>query len=892
MALSPGSRLGPYEILDAIGVGGMGEVYRARDTRLNRDIALKVLPALVADDPERLARFHREAQVLASLNHPHIAQIHGFEDAPSAGAGQPRGPHALVMELVEGPTLADRIAEGPIPLADALAIARQIAEALEAAHEKGIVHRDLKPANVKVRPDGTVKVLDFGLAKALGPDGSGASGDVMNSPTLTARSTQLGMILGTAAYMAPEQAKGRAVDKRADIWAFGVVLFEMLSGQRAFKGDDVSDVLAAVLRQEIDWSDLPKDTPPRVKRLLQRCLARDPKQRLRDIGDAFLEIDAPDEPASATAAAAVAPAPRPGAPGRWLPWAIAAVAVVASTAWALWPAPAPPPPIVTRARVVLKDFAAFVDLSHDGTRLAYAVAGGPNSAYLALRSMDQFGAEPIPGGDGGAFPVFSPDGQWIAYDTLDTPRKIKKIPVTGGTSITLCDGDFFSGGDWGADDAIVFSGPKGLMRVSAAGGTPETLTTVDAAKKEVAHVRPQFLPGGRQLLFTVNGADGPHFALFDLKRGGYQIVAKGGLNGRYVASGHLTYVRDATLFALPFDLAHLAVVGQEVPVVEGISTNGPDGTADYTVSDSGLLVYSAVDSSSHGTTLAWVDRKGTTTVLLGQSTASWGTGRLSPDGRHVANGIDGASGRDIWTLDVERGTTTRLTFDGGADFPLWTPDGKRIVYSATVGGKAGLYTVLADGSGKPQLLLATDSPATPSSFTSDGRTLIFDQTAGGRRQINVVEFPLAGGAASGPHPLHEASSSESNGQVSPDGRWIAYESLESGTHDVYLQPFPGPGAKARVSAGGGYSSRWSHDGRTLYYWANQPPSRFEAVTVQNGVLGAPEELFQVLSGTTWDVTPTADRFLIERTTGGTGSTLATVTNWFAELKRRAPVKGK
>src|SRR5262245_24742893 len=442
MNLAPGPRLGPYEVIDALGAGGMGEVYRARDAKLGRDVALKVLPPSFASDPDRLARFHREAQVLGALNHPNIAQIYGFEDSGAT--------HALVMELVEGPTLADRIQEGPVPLSEALAMAKQIAAALEAAHEQGIVHRDLKPANVKVRPDGTVKVLDFGLAKAMDPTSS-SDLNVMNSPTLTQRATQLGMILGTAAYMAPEQAKGKTVDRRADIWAFGVVLFEMLAGERAFKGDDVSDVLAAVLRQDIDWRALPPDTPPRVRRVLERCLERDPKQRLRDIGDVWIGMDEPDMPA-VPAAATVSTAPR-SALWRWLPWGVAIAAGFAGIAWGLSRRAEPASPLVTRSAQVIKDLTLFVAASRDGTRIAYAVAGGQNSiAGIVLRMLDQFDGRVVPGTEGGAFPLFSPDGQWIAYGDI-SDQKIKKIPISGGTSIALCEGSFQSGGAW-SDDGV------------------------------------------------------------------------------------------------------------------------------------------------------------------------------------------------------------------------------------------------------------------------------------------------------------------------------------------------------------------------------------------------------------------------------------------------------
>ena len=929
MALNAGDRLGPYEVTGAIGAGGMGEVYKARDSKLNRDVALKVLPMSLAADADRLARFRREAQVLAALNHPHIAQIYGFEDSGST--------HALVMELVDGPTLAEIIAghghaasaavapsesapaagAGVGPRADgvksrgatasgggapralevdeALRIARQIADALEAAHERGIVHRDLKPANIKVRPDGTVKVLDFGLAKAADP--ASMSGiEVANSPTLTARATQLGLILGTAAYMAPEQARGKVVDKRADIWAFGVVLYEMLTGQRVFDGDDVSDVLAAVLRQEVDWKALPVETPPGVRRLLTRCLERDPKHRLRDIGDAWLEIDGGSDSAAATSAAMPASAvgPGPSRAGRIVPWAAAAVIAAGSLGWALLRTPPPPARHVTRAIVTTKGTSIFVALSRDGTRLAYNALAGSNNASLMLRMMDQFDGKPIPGSDGAAVPLFSPDGQWIAYSTLDSPRKIRKIPVTGGTSITICDGDLFGGADWSEDDTIIFGNPTGLMRVPAAGGTPQALTKIDKTKNEAGHIRPQFLPGGKQILFTVLQSTAPdeaQFAVLDLATGAHKTIAKGGFNGRYAPSGHLTYVRNGTLFALPFDLGRQSAAGAEVPVVEGISSLGPDGTADYTFSAAGLLVYVNGDTSTAGTILAWADRTGKTEPLPGQSQRRWGTGRLSPNGRIVANGIQSVEkDRDIWVFDVERGTPTRLTFGGFNDNPIWSPDGTRVVYAARQ-GKAGLYSVVVDGSGKPELVATADS-VTPTSFAPDGKTVLFDQVGPDkRRQIFTVSMPV-NGQASRPAPLHEGAASEVNAQVSPDGRWVAYQSAETGAPEIYIQPFPRPGAKTRISTQGGTSPRWSRNGRELFYWGNVPATLM-AVDISAGAViqpGPPRPLFQLLAGTTWDVTPAPDRFLIEQTSQTTGSKIATVTDWFEELRLRAPAK--
>ena len=883
MALTPGTRLGPYEIVAAIGAGGMGEVYRARDSKLNRDVALKVLPESFSGDAERLARFHREAQVLGSLNHPNIAQIYGFEDSGAT--------HALVMELVEGPTLADRIAQGAIPVDEALLIARQIADALEAAHEQGIVHRDLKPANVKVRDDGMVKVLDFGLAKALDPMSS-PGGDVMNSPTLTARATQLGVILGTAAYMAPEQAKGRTVDRRADIWAFGVVLFEMLAGQRAFKGDDISDVLAAVLRQEIDWTALPAGTPQKIRRVLERCLERDPKRRLRDIGDVWIGMDVPDAPLPAAATAAPLQA---SLLARVLPWVAAIVIAGLSITWALLRTPAPAQALVTRASQSLKEVSLFANVSRDGTRIAYVVAGNANNSLgIALRMLDQFEGKIVPGTEDGAFPLFSPDAEWIAYVDIKDGN-IKKIPVTGGTAITLCAGNFASGGAWGDDNTIVFSGAKGLLRVSADGGTPEPFTAVDSAKGETAHVRPQFLPGGRQLLFTVTSSEGAQFAVRDLDKDGHRVVAKGGINGQYVESGHLTFVRGTTLFAMPFDLARLEVAGGEVPVVENVSTLGPDATGDYSVSTAGLLVYFS-SPGSQGTTLAWADRAGVTKPLPGKSTQMWGTGRLSPDGHFVANGIDSdKGGRDIWTFDVERGTLTRLTFGGQNDFPIWSPDGRRVVYSGTVDGKFGLYSVPADASAKATLILATETSPTPTSFTPDGKTLVFDQKLPDKpTQVYVLPVPLDGQSGQ-PKPLHDAAGVERTALVSPDGRWVAYVSFESGAAEVYVLPFPGPGPKQRISLNGGDKPRWSRDGRELFYWANVPNEKLMVVDITTTPAfraGAPRELYQQLSTTTWDTSPDRNRFLVELSSRQNGSTLAVVTNWFDELRRRAPPKTK
>jgi serine/threonine-protein kinase len=883
MPLTSGTRIGSYELAGAIGAGGMGEVYRARDTKLGRDVALKVLPALVASDPERLARFRREAQMLAALNDPHIAQIYGFEDSGNT--------HALVMELVDGPTLAERIAAGPVPIPDALSIARQIATALDAAHERGIVHRDLKPANVKVRDDGTVKVLDFGLAKALGPEGPNATADVANSPTMTAHATEMGMILGTAAYMAPEQAKGRPVDKRADIWAFGVVLFEMLTGRRLFEGEDASEILAAVLRQEIDWSRLPDRTPPAIRHLLRRCLERDRKARLRDIGDALSDLDAPADPTASPVTHSRL--------SRALPWIIATLAVLAVAGVLAWARsrPSAPPAGVIRANVLIQGYAGFVAVSHDGRQIAYSSLGA-NGASLVRRRMDELASQPIAGSETGITPLFSPDSQWIAYTTLTQPQRIKKIPVAGGTPITICDGSLFAGGTWTDDDHLIFGGNRGLMRVPASGGAPESLTTVDKDKGEIFHLWPQVLPGERQLLFTVVTGGGAEFAVLDLANHQYRTIAKGGIGGRYVGNGYLTYVRDSTLYAVPFDARRLAVAGDEIPVVQGVTMPERSAIADYGVSDTGLLVYVAAEAGQNGTTLAWVDRHGDARVMPGASHQSWGRGRLSPDGHRVANTLIRDGRTDVWVMDTERGALTRLTFDGDNQDPIWTPDGRTIVYWSrrTAPDKSGIYRVAADGSGSAALVFATETPSTPTSLSPSADRLLLQQT-NDRGQSQIFTLPLArdGSSAGEPRPLHDAHADEADGEISPDGQWVAYQSSESGDESIYVQPFPGPGATTRISADLGSAPRWARDGRSLYYWSGAAVAASSAlvhVAIPPGMPlrpGAPETLFQMPHGSTWDVSLERDRFLVELP--GTGlpkdavSTFVFVTNWFDELRR-------
>jgi serine/threonine-protein kinase len=876
MSFAPGAWIGPFQVNGLLGAGGMGQVYRARDSRLNRDVAIKVLPLEFATDPERMARFSREAQALAALSHPNIAAIYGLEETG--------GNSALVMELVEGQTLAERLRGGPIPVDEAIGIARQIAEALEAAHEKGIIHRDLKPANIKITPEGKVKVLDFGLAKAM-DTGSTAGGLPADSPTVTVESTRAGVILGTAAYMSPEQARGKAVDKRADIWAFGVVFYEMLTGRAMFEGETAGEILAAVLRAEIDLKNLPVDTPPNITRLLNRCLQRDPKQRLRDIGDARIEIDGPVEAAPLMAA-------RVRRSTLWLPWIAAGAIIAAALSWALFRLASPVP-----ARPVMRwewpnPKMNFLAVSRDGSRIAYAEELGPG-VHVGVRKLDELEGRPIPGAEGGVFPVFSPDGQWVLY-TSPRDNKIKKVPVAGGPAITVCDRFVIGDAAWGEDDIILFSNGTSLFRVQASGGSPERVTTPDPKNGETSHRYPQFLPGSKQAIFSIaSGGSFEHakVGLLDVRHGTYRVIANGGARTRYTPSGHLVYFRSGSLFAMPFDLRRMAVTGSETPVVNGISTLGPQGYADYSFSNTGLMVYVARFEAG-GTSFAWVDKNGTVRPIT-STLQPWGGGRLSSDGNRIANiTANPSEDGDVWLVDARRGTTTRLTFDGGAQHPIWSPDGRRILYKSSKEGMAGIYSVSPDGTGRPELVLATKTIAIPQSMTPDGRTMIYSELSDDSR---IRLLAITGGSS--PVVLHVGGQ---DAELSPDGKWLAYGAFDSGGQEIYVQPFPGPGPRVRVSLQGGIWPRWSRDMDELFYWEGVPPARLMSVTVHAGPefsVSVPKQVLHKLVlhkevGSTWDVAPDGKHFLIELADPdkATGGKVTVVTEWFDELRRLAPPK--
>jgi serine/threonine-protein kinase len=891
----------------------MGEVYRATDTKLKRQVAIKILPSLLATDPGRVARFQREAELLASLNHPNIAAIYGLEDAD--------GVHALVMELVEGDDLTERIA-GPVPVDEVLLLAKQIADALEEAHERGIIHRDLKPANIKVRPDGTVKILDFGLAKLLEANGSTGPNAFRGpqSPTITSPAvmTGVGTILGTAAYMAPEQAKGRAADKRADIWAFGVVLFEMLTGERLFTGETVSDTLASVLKTEPDWGALPAAVPSRLRRLLRLCLDKDPKRRLRDIGDARVQIEnlltgAPEE----TDAAAMA-----GKGSVWqraLSWTlIAALGAALAAVFLLWePRRQASRPAALRLSAELGSDASLtfgagnaMTLSPDGDVLAFVAqpSGGVSAPRLYVRRLTEPQATALPGTDDAETPFFSPDGHWIAFFA---GGKLKKVAVAGGAVVTLCDAPLPRGGAWGDDGMIVFLPDRlgSLVRVSSAGGRPEPLKAV--SEGEVTQRWPQVLPDGKGVLFTGNtlandAYNDASLVVQALPTGARTVVQRGGYYGRYVPSGHLTYLHDGTLFAAPFDLDRLVVTGPPVPVVEGVMSNVDTGGAQLAVSAGGTMVYLPGPSLGGGIPIHWMDHAGTMSPLRA-TRANWWNLRFAPDGSRLALQITDRQD-DIWIYEWARDTLTRLTSHPAADTnPVWTPDGRRLVFASTRADKAtaNLYWQRADGTGDPQRLTASTNSQQPGSWHPSGKFLAFTELNPGTN-ADLMILPIEGDEASGwkpgkPTVFSNTPSSEREPMFSPDGRWIAYVSNEAGRDEVYVRPFPGPGGKWQISTSGAGTPTWSQTKRELFYGTTSTPYAQIMVapfTAEGASFRAEKPRLWSEGGhlfrgpnRMFDLHPDGTRFAIAApylSQSDTKNHVTVITNFFEELRRVAP----
>jgi serine/threonine-protein kinase len=901
MALSAGDRLGPYEVAAPIGRGGMGEVYRATDTKLKREVAIKVLPAALASDPDRLARFQREAELLASFNHPNIAAVYGLEESNSI--------RALVMELVEGPTLADRIAQGAVPVDEALPIAKQIAEALEAAHEQGVIHRDLKPANITVRPDGAVKVLDFGLAKAL--DQPGTSSNVSQLATITTPAmTQQGVILGTAAYMSPEQARGKAVDRRADIWAFGCVLYEMLTGRRAFPGDDLSDTLATVLKSEPAWQALPADTPAPIRRLLRRCLEKDPKLRLREAGSAIVEIhDAQTTPAADTPAA-VPVAPRPAPWRRALPWVAGIVLGSLLAGVASWALTQPITRPVTRFVVTTPDTPLFsgipgrqeLAISPDGTRVVYR-ASADDRTHLYVRRFDQLeGTSLFSTSQDLANPVVSPDGAWVVFRVNDGTWK--KVSMLGGPAVTVFPAEGTPrGASWGPDDTITFSQGSGMFRVPAAGGKPTLLATLDTKQGEAGHWWPEVLPGGNGVLFTVAkglGVENMEIAVLDLATGERRTLLPGGSRARYAPSGHLIYGVNGTLMAVPFDLDRLQITGNAVPVAEGVLTDGPSAAVEFAMSADGSLVYVSGTNPGIRRSLVWVDREGREEVLDAPPRA-YTSPRISPDGTRVAlNPRDEEN--DVWIWDFVRETLTRLTFDPGQDrFPLWSPDGRRIAFSSQRDKSRGNpFWQAADGTGTVERLAESDRQVFPTSFSPDGtRLLVYGDAPGNPDDDDVaVVQPQGEGRLM---PLLHTMFREQNAELSPDGRWLAYNSNESGRDEVYVRPFPDvEKGRWQVSTGGGVQPLWARNGRELFFRSGAALMVVPVQTDRGFAAGNAKVVFEgvyatPLGGRSYDVSLDGRRFLMIKEGAAAGDTarrpqIILVQNWSEELKRLLPTR--
>jgi serine/threonine-protein kinase len=902
-----GTTLSHYKIVSQLGKGGMGEVWRAEDTTLGREVAIKVLPDAVASDPERLARFEREAKVLAALDHGNIAAIYGLEEVD--------GRQLLVMQLIEGEDLQQHITHGALSIENALPIARQIAMALESAHEKGIVHRDLKPANVVVTPDGDVKVLDFGLAKALegDPSSSGSHPQLTQSPTLTANMTEAGVLLGTAAYMSPEQARGQSADRRADIWAFGVVLMEMLTGKGVYAGDTVSDTLAGVLAREPEWEELPDSTPRRVRDLLERCLDKDARTRLRDIGEARIAIDAyladphleKEEEAEAAGAAVEKPTWK-----RLLPWAVAAVAIGAlTTSFLLQKYRSEPQQPPVRLEAVLSEDPLFIDLgsavvlSPDGSKVVYIVNQDAGQG-MYLRSLDRLQPTQLFDGSESAYhPFFSPDGKWIGYVT---PGELKKVPITGGTPITLCSLDRSRGASWGPDGKIVFTQAdrSGLMLVSENGGEPEVLTTLDEAAGEITHRWPEMLPDGKAVIFNsatedMNSADDAIIEAVMLATGERKILHRGGYYPRYTATGHLVFIRDNTLFGLAFDPDKVEPIGAPAPLVEGITSNAGPGGAQFTVSNNGTLAFVSGELGVASYPIVWVDRTGQVTPLW-DTPASYGAPKLSPDGKRLSLSILRDNNWDVWIYDLEREVATRLTFDEAYDADqFWSPDGEYLIFNSSREGLQTPFRKRADGSGEAERLTQDKNDFWGYSMTPDGRYII-GETLSQSADLMVLDLE----AEDAPQPYLASSFDERYPDFSPDGRWVAYASTESGKAEVYVRPFPAGGGKWQISDGGGAWPRWTKGGRELVYRTN---SGIMAVTVDGSgpsfTVGRPEPvvegefrggLFGIpVAGfifADFDISPDGTRFVVfPGTEDELSQTHATfMFNWFEDLNKTLP----
>jgi len=901
MALPPGSTLGAYKIVALLGAGGMGEVYRANDPTLGRDVAIKILSDTWLADPDRVARFDREARVLASLNHPHIGAIYSVDAAS--------GVRALVLELVDGLTLYERlaIARGAgLDVRETLLIARQVADALEAAHDKGIVHRDLKPANIKITPDGVVKVLDFGLStlparERPAPD-SGQVGSDTRLQTVSIGSTREGVILGTAAYMSPEQARGQVVDKRTDIWAFGCLMYEMLTGRSPFGGKTIADSLAVVLEREPAWEALPAATPATIRRLIERCLAKDPKQRLRDIGDARLEIDAALN--DRTEAVAVGTG-RGWAASRWIAALVATAAATALVVWNLAPRQSRPATGASVARLVvpapagepLATDSPAIAISPDGRRIVY-VAGRGSRQRIYVREIDQFNASPIPGTDGASSPFFSPDGQWVGFVANG---KLRKVLLSGGSPQTIAEAtqtvNSFSVGSWETDDSIFFTPTvgAGIWSVSAAGGAAKAVTTL--SESETNHRWPQLLPDGRTLLFTAGSAADSQSYLQTLGTAERRVLTKG-IATRYLPTGHLVYVQSGTLMAVPFDLSQSKVTGGSVAIVSGVmqvvrirSGTSTNLFPQVSFSTSGTMAYIPASPRPRQSALVWVNRQGVEQPA-GSSGGAYYQPRIAPDGRRVAVTVGGEDHDDVWLYDLERETWSRITSGGNNGFPVWTPDGRRLTYVSDKTGRESIFWKSLDGTGAEERLVATDRPSFPFAWTRGG-VLIFVRSDA--RTLQDV-WLFGGDQKEKRTPFLETPFAEGGPALSPDGRWMAYVAGESGRNEVYVRPFPGAGEKVTISTDGGNEPVWSPTGREIFYRSGDAMMSVSVSTGPTLNPGKPQRLFEKPYEPTqalwanYDVAADGQRFLMLKTVERpeAPAQINVVMNWYEELKRLAP----
>jgi len=893
MPLTPGTRLGPYEITGPLGKGGMGEVYRARDTTLNRDVAIKVLPDLFADDAERLARFTREAQTLAALNHPNIAAIYGLESG------------ALIMELVEGNDLSEKIGPG-LPIAEVMAIARQIIDALEAAHDIGIVHRDLKPANIKVRHDGTVKVLDFGLARTL--DSGPGTQDASNSPTLTARATQMGMIIGTAAYMSPEQARGRAVDKRTDVWAFGCVLYEMLTGAKAFDGEDATEIISSVVKSEPNWNALPATVPDHIRTIVTRCLAKDRKARIPDLSVVRYLLDGTIAATGSTAAAA-APAPPPKSARAWQ-IATAAFVLTTMVAGAAWYRGRAVEPTVTRFIIPPPDGLVFTGgsrlgstvpvISPDGRTVAFTAQDATNQRRLYVRPVDSLVPQALAGTEGASFPFWSPDSGSIGYSVLG---KLMKVDANGGPPQTLCTlnpGITARGGSWSPAGVIIFNnGPAPLYRVPSAGGTPAVAMGA-LADGQGGRQFPAFLPDGRHFLFHANGGEsvgGVFVGSLDSDETTRVLASDtGAVYDRQ--SGHLLFVRQGTLLAQLFHPKTFALTGDPFPIAEKVEAAAFVGVVAFSVSNTGTLAYGTGVATDMGQQLTWVDRRGKAISTVGPPALYRGVS-LSADGLQLAAHRHDGEGGDIWLTDVKRNVVSRFTLDASQEnqSPVWSPQGERIAFGSVRNGKPGLYVRAANRTGTDERVYETSTSRSvlPLSWSPDGNAILF-QVAEATTNRDLWMVSLEGERKA--WPLLQSAAGEQNGQLSPDGRWLAYGSSETGRTELYVRPATANGGQWPISTGGAGSPRWRGDGKELFYVATGKMWAVE-VTTKGDVFvpGAPTPLFDNGGFPShndaympWAVSWDGQRFLIPRLASDADNAIAAnpivvVVNWLNGIRK-------